>query len=146
MPSRSYPVWLLALSILFIIDRLTKELARLLPAAGKGLVYFGYWPNSGLGFGLETSPGLVAIIIPAALTLIGLLAIQAVRQNQFLWLVGSSLLLAGGLSNYFDRLVYGGVSDFIHLWRLPVFNLADLYLLAGLTMALIVTYRERYVS
>ena len=37
-------------------------------------------------------------------------------------------ILAGALSNYFDRLIYGYVIDFISIGWWPIFNLADVYI------------------
>lgn len=50
------------------------------------------------------------------------------------WSLG--LLIGGALSNLIDRLLFGGVRDFIDLRVWPVFNLADVALTVG-TIALI---------
>jgi signal peptidase II len=45
------------------------------------------------------------------------------------------LIFAGGISNFFDRLWYGSVIDFIqlhyHNWYFPVFNVADISITGG---------------
>lgn len=45
------------------------------------------------------------------------------------------LIISGGVSNFFDRLWYGGVIDFIQLhyndWYFPVFNVADVSISLG---------------
>lgn len=69
--------------------------------------------------------------------------------------VGIGLVLAGGIGNLHDRLVYGAVRDFLHMlprWQLPfglrwpggnaeifpwVFNVADVELLAGMGLLLL---------
>lgn len=69
--------------------------------------------------------------------------------------LGIGLVLAGGIGNLHDRLVYGAVRDFLHMfprWQLPfglkwpggnaevfpwVFNLADVQLLAGMALLLL---------
>jgi len=52
------------------------------------------------------------------------------------------LILGGTLGNLYDRLVFGGVRDFLHFhipnvidW--PVFNLADCWLVCGAILLLI---------
>jgi signal peptidase II len=51
------------------------------------------------------------------------------------------LILAGGISNFCDRLWYGSVIDFIQLhlsdWYFPVFNVADISITLG---AIALTY------
>ena len=41
-------------------------------------------------------------------------------------------LLAGGIGNTIDRLVFGMVTDFINIHIIPVFNFADIFLNIGL--------------
>lgn len=45
------------------------------------------------------------------------------------------LIISGGISNFFDRLWYGSVIDFIQLhiadWYFPVFNVADISITIG---------------
>lgn len=72
--------------------------------------------------------------------------------------VGIGLVLAGGIGNLYDRLVYGAVRDFLHMlprWQLPfgarwpggstevfpwVFNIADVQLLAGMGLLLLAVH------
>jgi lipoprotein signal peptidase len=60
------------------------------------------------------------------------------------WLFGSSLglILAGTVGNLYDRLVFGGVRDFLHFhyfqsFDWPVFNVADCCLVCGAFLLLI---------
>ncbi|MGP1387978.1 MAG: signal peptidase II [Thainema sp.] len=48
--------------------------------------------------------------------------------------IGLGLLLAGSISNTVERILAGGVVQFIdfQLWRMPVFNLADLFVYIGI--------------
>ena len=45
--------------------------------------------------------------------------------------VGVGLIWGGMAGNLLDRLLFGAVLDFISLWRIPVFNLADTALTFG---------------
>jgi len=52
-------------------------------------------------------------------------------------LISLSFILAGGMSNLFERLVCGTVTDYIQFfpqYNFPVFNLADIYILCGWVM------------
>ena len=75
--------------------------------------------------------------------------------------IAIGLILAGGLGNLYDRMVYGAVRDFLHMlpgWQLPngwmwpgnstgdvfpwVFNVADVLLLAGMALFVITSFAE----
>ena len=53
-------------------------------------------------------------------------------------LIGISFVLGGGLGNVFDRLVYGSVTDFLHIdfgiFQTGVFNLADVSIMMGMIL------------
>ena len=61
------------------------------------------------------------------------------------WLSAAlGLILAGTLGNFYDRLVFGGVRDFLHVfhkdwndWSWPVFNIADCCLVVGAGLLLV---------
>lgn len=44
------------------------------------------------------------------------------------------LLLAGGLGNVYDRLIFHGVRDRIHIGFFPVFNIADILITLGVLL------------
>jgi len=68
-------------------------------------------------------PGKHWLVISLAVMIgIGLL-------SKFVW--PSALVLAGGLGNWVDRLVYGGVVDYIDLGWWPSFNLGDMLIVMG---------------
>jgi lipoprotein signal peptidase len=53
------------------------------------------------------------------------------------WLtMALGLILAGTLGNFYDRLVFGGVRDFLYFYKInwPVFNVADCCLVCGATL------------
>ena len=59
-------------------------------------------------------------------------------------LMSFSLILAGGLGNLLDRLMYGYVIDFIDITFNPyVFNLADSYVTIGLIMYIIFSLKSK---
>ena len=55
-------------------------------------------------------------------------------------------MLAGACSNIIDRFVYCGVIDFIVItiggWTCPVFNIADVSIIVGVTFMLWINYRD----
>jgi signal peptidase II len=68
--------------------------------------------------------------------------------NRFL-LVGICCIIGGGLGNLYDRLVFGSVTDFLHLnfgiFQTGVFNLADMSISLGALLILISVYYKKIV-
>ena len=138
---------LLALLVFATIgcDRVTKHLATTSLAGGVEQSYLGdtirvaYAENPGgflsLGARLPASIRRVAFTVGPALAL-GLLGWLAYRQR---WrgaaLVGAALFLAGGASNWIDRVGNGHVVDFLNVGigpvRTGIFNVADMAIMAG---------------
>lgn len=68
--------------------------------------------------------------------------------NRFL-MIGISCIIGGGLGNLYDRMVFGSVTDFLHLdfviFQTGVFNLADLSISLGTLLILISLYYKKAV-
>ena len=99
-----------------------------------------------LSYESVTGFGLVTILI---ITIIGMLVVHMIREyqgNQSM-LVGESLVLGGALSNLYDRIIYGGVVDFISLqygnWSFPVFNIADIAIVCGVMIMFYAAFIRR---
>jgi signal peptidase II len=58
-----------------------------------------------------------------------------------------ALVLAGAIGNLVDRLVYGYVIDFLHVyyqqWDFPVFNIADVAISMGAALLLLDAFYEQ---
>jgi signal peptidase II len=130
------------------LDQYTKYLAReyLMERLG-GYAWFDgffrliYAENEGafLSLGSETTGWikLIGLYIFPVVLLVGLfwylLKNQSLSKSQILAL---SLVLGGGVSNIFDRLMFGKVVDFMVMGfeklKTGVFNIADVAIMAGL--------------
>ena len=118
----------------FLLDRITKQWARGALEGQRprevwpGVLRFAYVENTGAAFGmLSGRQGLLLAVTGVALA--GLLAWLLLRGRRMARLPRASLwlLLGGALGNYYDRLAYGYVIDFIEirLFSFPLFNVAD---------------------
>lgn len=128
-------------------DQATKSLARNLLGSGlpvsywHGLIQLQYIENHGGFLGylnfLPDTPrfllltfGVGTALFAAAVWLLRNKGLSAIQQ------IVAALVLAGGTGNLLDRLCHaGGVTDFISIGlgpiRTGIFNLADVFILAG---------------
>ncbi len=62
-------------------------------------------------------------------------------------LVGLCFVIGGGMGNVFDRIVYGSVTDFLHIklgfFQTGIFNLADLSIVTGTLIILLNSFFKR---
>ncbi len=100
--------------------------------------------NHGALFGLgQQHKGLANGVFAGicALAAIGIIiwVMRGIARHD-LWLCLSlGLITAGALGNFYDRLVFGGVRDFLHFYwfEFPVFNVADCCLVVGAGLLLV---------
>lgn len=110
----------LFLAALVILDQLSKFLAR---------AYFSEMItcNTGGSWGIPLPlPFLIALSFAALFFLIAWQQYPMLIDRRSAW-----WLSAGGIGNLIDRIWQGCVTDFIHVFSFPVFNLADIYLTLG---------------
>jgi signal peptidase II len=126
-------------------DRVTKHIAATSLAGTPTRSFFGdslrleYAENTGgflsLGAGLPAAARTVLFSVATGLSLVALTA-MAIQQRRRGWsLIGLSLFVAGGASNWLDRLTFGRVVDFINIGfgpvRTGIFNVADVAIMLG---------------
>lgn len=85
--------------------------------------------NKGISFGLLDNK--ILFLLPILLILLFLISKKCDRRFSI------CLMIIGGLSNLFDRLVYGGVMDFINFPLFPSFNLADVLVVLGMLLMIV---------
>jgi len=107
-----------------------------------GIIHFHYVKNYGLAFALNFGEFANVVLISAAL----IFFIQYYYQNrnrfETMHKIFFLLVFAGAISNLADRLYFGFVRDFLDVGLGFTFNLADLFLIAGL-VGLLATLRLR---
>ena len=112
--------------------------------------HFGYAENAGGFLSLGASwPSVVRTTFFTVATGFGLLALAvvAIRRKRNDWsAVGLALLVAGGSSNWIDRVCRGSVVDFLNVAigavRTGVFNVADVAIMLGAAVLLIAELRN----
>ena len=145
--------WIIA-GVVIGLDRLTKILVQtnlelgswkpIFPGFGLSHVH-----NRGIAFSLFADGGLISRVVlhSVIFTAVIVIAWMLVRQHQRCWLIGSAfgLILGGAIGNLIDRILYGWVIDFIHVWirmggkeySWPDFNIADSAISVGACLLLL---------
>ncbi len=118
---------------LIVIDQVSKILVSnfLKEPVGNEFVGLEIVTNTGMAFGFNE--GNIKNIL---LTIFVLIIIIRFVKNQIeridtKTMVAISLVLAGGIGNLIDRFFRGGVLDFIKLYKIPIFNLSDVFVVLG---------------
>jgi signal peptidase II len=137
-------------------DRVTKHVAASALAGTPGRSYLGetirleYVENRGgfLSIGASLSPTVRTVIftVGTGLMLLALLVV-AIRHRWRGWpAIGLSLFIAGGFSNWIDRVVRGSVVDFLNVGigpvRTGIFNVADMAIMLGAAIIVFVGFRH----
>jgi len=134
---------ILLLFVLVLLDQLAKYTSKHQLIRITDIIAIRYMQNYGAAFGIL--PGRYPIfIIVAVLFIIAILSNYKKAETSFSRL-GMIFLLGGTIGNLIDRVVYHFVRDFISIWIFPVFNLADMYNIAGVLLILYSLIKERRI-
>jgi signal peptidase II len=127
--------------LVVIADWTTKFLIRNeIPRGARRTLVDGWFSlqnnfNEGIAFSwLKNLPDVWRMPLLVALTLVGIAATLGImRQSRDRWIhVAGALVLGGALGNLGDRVVDGGVTDFIFVHFFPyIFNVADIAISIG---------------
>ena len=108
------------------------------------LVSLTYLQNRGAAFSmLQDQQWFFAII--TLVVMVGAIWYLHKHMEDSIWMViGLTLIIAGGLGNFIDRLSQGFVVDMFHLdfINFAIFNVADSYLTVGVIVLLIAMLKE----
>ena len=134
-------IYTLISGFLLFVDQLLKYFARLNPETTYYLwrpwLGWEYFANTGIAFSLPVPNWLVIIFTPFILLGLILWFTKILKkQNANCYLLSAIfLILAGALSNYIDRVIFGVTIDYLRVLT-GVINLADLMILGGVLLLL----------
>ena len=112
-----------------------------------GFLEFTYVENPGGAFGSFQNGGTIIAI--AALVVTGLVVGALAAPRPTMETVALGLVLGGAVGNLIDRfargtgLIDGSVIDWIDLWIIPTFNVADASVTIAVALLLIHAWRKR---
>ncbi len=132
---RKSKIWFLIFSSLslIILDRFSKWFVLNHPNFYSGnLIELKLFKNPNLYF-ISFNSTLLYFLIGAAILLLLFLFFRSWQKKDFLLATGFSLIIFGGLSNFFDRIFFGYVIDWLRIFFLPIsiFNIADIIIAGG---------------
>lgn len=104
-----------------------------------------------LGMGSDFSPALritLLLILPILVLAFVLRHIIKDKTMNMFTLVGFCCIIGGGIANVYDRIVYGSVTDFLHLdfggmLRTGIFNLADVSVMVGMGCLIVGSFKKK---
>jgi signal peptidase II len=89
-------------------------------------------------------------IIPLTALAIALVYVLTKRRISGIRMVGMCFLIGGGIGNIADRMIFGSVTDFLHLnfgtLQTGIFNMADVSIMTGLALILLDSWYYRMLS
>jgi len=150
---RKFGLFAAVTAIAVAIDQTTKVWARAslgTPGMSRREIVPGFFDlvlsqNTGVAFsmlrGVSGGRWLLTLFALVAVTVIVLVVRKQPERPRFP-IVMFALIAGGALGNFIDRLLFGSVTDFLlahwhhHYW--PVFNVADISLVAGVIGSLLV--------
>jgi len=131
---------------IIILDQTTKVLVRRNLALGEWWSpwewlepYFRIvnWKNTGAAFGILPSLGGFIAILAVVVAIAIVFYFPRVPRDDWTLRLAMGLEFGGAVGNLFDRLTIGWVTDFVSIWRFPVFNVADLCITLGVIVLLL---------
>ena len=140
-------IWLLI--PILALDQITKLCARGLQGARTvipGVLSWNHVRNRGMAFSMLS--GSKVLLIAATLALIIALTICQIRRqdNPILERIGFWCIIGGGTGNLIDRLIFGGVTDFIRLdfVNFAIFNVADIFVCCGAFLVVLSAFLQEH--
>ena len=132
---------------IFVFDRITKVTIIKNQLNNQSIIVNDYlnfelvW-NTGIGFGLlSQNANLYYHLISLLIFTVIIFLIYLIVKAEFLEKVLYCLILGGALGNFYDRLIYFAVPDFIDLhindFHWFTFNIADIFITLGIILIII---------
>jgi signal peptidase II len=139
---------LISAVFLIIIDRFLKSLAQIYwqenPQEISSFLHLGFFKNQFIAFSLDTIINPLFIIFPILIFLLTYF-FYTLKKQRLYEATGLILIIAGAMSNLYDRLLYGYVIDYIDLRYFTVFNVADMMICGGVIFILYTILRKNQV-
>jgi signal peptidase II len=123
--------------VALIADQLLKlEILRQLSAVGElfflRIIKIRFFANTGVAFGIPLGGWWLVVFLVLVFLVLLYLYMKYLRSDKLVAVVALALVLGGAVGNIIDRIRLGYVVDYVAISILPVFNLADVFIIAGI--------------
>lgn len=112
----------------------------------KDFLNITYVHNTGVAWSMFSHNSILVIIVSLIVIVGILLYIKNNNPGSLCEKIAYSLVLGGALGNFINRIGWGYVIDFIDVkifnYDYPIFNLADIFIVVGVFMLVIYTWRN----
>lgn len=139
----AFPTILGIAAIIFALDQATKFLiVQNIPMHGSWsfapafarLFKFTFITNTGAAFGMFPQLGGAFMIVAMVVIVAIVIFYHHLPAEKFWVRVSLGLQLGGAMGNLLDRILRGYVVDFVDIGFWPIFNIADLSIVLGVTL------------
>lgn len=140
LKNKTVKLIIILVTIFVILDQTSKILVSNLVSEPIGNDYFKIevTNNTGLAIGFNDGSNVKNLFIMVFVLFIIIRFIKnQIEQIDKKTAVSISMILAGGIGNLLDRIFRGAVLDFIRIYKFPVFNLADTFIVIGAILMVI---------
>ena len=138
------------IAALIVLDQLVKAYVVQNIALGEikswipNLVSLTYLQNRGAAFSILQDQQVLFAVITLVVVVGAIWYLHKHMEDAFWMVLGLTLIIAGGLGNFIDRISQGFVVDMFHLdfINFAIFNVADSYLTVGVIILLLAMLKE----
>ena len=138
------------IAALIVLDQLVKAYVVQNIALGEikswipNFVSLTYLQNRGAAFSILQDQQLLFAVITLVVVVGAIWYLHKHMEDSFWMVLGLTLIIAGGLGNFIDRISQGFVVDMFHLdfINFAIFNVADSYLTVGVVVLLFAMLKE----
>lgn len=135
-------MYLFFISLIILFDQITKYFTRLnLSKIGSiellpGYLSLTYVENTGAAFGIFREKKFILVGITSIIILAMIYVLYTNKNLNKYMKIALTLIIAGAIGNLIDRVYFGFVTDFIHMYiknifDWPVYNVADISVVCG---------------
>lgn len=135
---------LILMAVLVAVDQLVKMLVVMyLKTIGEitvidGFLELNYVENTGATFGIFQGMSWIIVIFAVIVSIVALVVFLKYNNHNIFTYYSAITIVAGGIGNIIDRIVFGYVIDYIHFMFFPyVFNFADCMVVTGVIVFMI---------